>query len=117
MKKKKICSKIIEHFEKKVSIFYFGGGLCSQPKSIQGLEFFLGLVHPSRNRLASTAYFAKPGFSVLHACNKHFFFKSDQILMEDAESAELKEKSNLRFFQFIFFELWSFLIRTFFMNF
>ena len=30
-------------------------------------NFFLGLVDPSRNRLASTAYFAKSGFRVLHA--------------------------------------------------
>ena len=34
-------------------------------KAPRGWEFFLGLVDPSRNRLASTAYFTKPGFSVL----------------------------------------------------
>ena len=32
-----------------------------------------------------------------------------QIHMKDAESAESKEKSNFRFFRFLFFELWSFL--------
>ena len=36
-------------------------------KTFRGWEFFLGLVDPSRNGLVSTAYFAKPGFSVLHA--------------------------------------------------
>ena len=32
-------------------------------------NFFLGLVDPSRNRLASMAYFGKPGFSVLVELN------------------------------------------------
>ena len=62
---------------------------------------------PSRNRLISTAYFAKPGFSVLYAwvCihyNIFFFFKIGQIYMQDAESAESKEKSNLSFSNFYF---------------
>ena len=34
-------------------------------KKKPGVGFFLGLVNPSRSRLASTAYFAKPGFIVL----------------------------------------------------
>ena len=38
-----------------------------------------------------------------------FFIKSFQIWMKDTESAESKEKSNFRFFQFLFFKLWSFL--------
>ena len=36
-----------------------------EKKTSRGWEFFFWLVDPSRNRLASTAYFAKPGFSVL----------------------------------------------------
>ena len=39
----------------------------------------------------------------------NFFFKSVQIYMKDAECAELKEKSNFRFFRLLFFELKSFL--------
>ena len=46
---------------------FFGGGLCPPPKNIQGLDIcfrkivmftFLKYLFPSRNRLASTAYFA-----------------------------------------------------------
>ena len=37
-----------------------------------------------------------------------FFIKKFQIYMKDAEPAESKEKSNFRFFRFLFFELWSF---------
>ena len=43
------------------------GGIAPQQKASRAWAFFLGLVDPSRNRLASTAYFAKLGFSVLHA--------------------------------------------------
>ena len=39
----------------------------------------------------------------------NIFFKSGQIYMKDPESTETKEKSNIRFFQFLFFQLWSFL--------
>ena len=35
--------------------FCFGGGLRLTPKNIQGLDIFLGLVDPSRNRLSLTA--------------------------------------------------------------
>ena len=46
--------------------FWWGRRLRPPPKNIQGLGiFFLGMVDPSRNGLVSTAYFAKPGFSVL----------------------------------------------------
>ena len=34
-----------------------------------------------------------------------YFFKSVQIHMKDAESTEPKEKSNLRFFRFLFFRV------------
>ena len=35
------------------------------PKYIQGLDIFLGLVDPSRNRLASTVYFAIVSSTIL----------------------------------------------------
>ena len=52
---------------RKYFYFYFRLGIFPPPKSTQGLGSFLGLVDPLRNRLASTEYFAKQGFSVLHA--------------------------------------------------
>ena len=59
-----IFSNIFE--EKKFQIFYFfGGAFAPHQKTSRVWEFFLGLVDPSGNRLVSTAYFAKPGFSVL----------------------------------------------------
>ena len=39
----------------------------------------------------------------------YFFSKSIQIYMKDPESVESKEKSNFRFFRFLFLELWSFI--------
>jgi len=55
-------------------------------------NFILGLVDPSRNRLVSTAYFAKPGFSILQYIsisfdayikikNNIFFFKNGRIII------------------------------------
>ena len=38
-----------------------------------------------------------------------FFFKSVQIYMKDKECSVTNEKSILRFFRFLVFELWSFL--------
>ena len=65
----------------------------------RGWIFYLGLVDPSGNRLASTAYFAIVSSLVSthgsNACIIHqiiiCFFKSGQIYMEDTESAESKE--------------------------
>ena len=60
---------MFEHLKKKKKFVW---GLLSPPKTYQGLaNFFLGLVDSRRNRLVSTAYQKKPGFSVFHAyvCN------------------------------------------------
>ena len=116
--------KYVRTFLKKnIQIFYFfGGAFAPHQKTSRVWEFFLGLVDPSRNRLVSTAYFTKPGFSVLQYIsisfdayikikNNIFFFKNGQIYMTGTQSAEsnrlnrLKEKSN---FRFLFFELLSF---------
>ena len=55
------------------------GGKAPHQRASRVWEFFLGLVDPSRNRLVSTAYQKKPGFSVLPAqknkltdCNRNF---------------------------------------------
>ena len=40
----------------------------------------------------------------------NFIFKSAQVHMNDAESVESKEKSNFRFSQFLFLEIWSFFV-------
>ena len=106
---KKNCSKMFKHFwEKKLQVN-------RRQKASRGWEFFLGLVDCSQDRLVSTAYQKKPVFNVLHAIgmqhqNNFLFFKNGQIYMNDLESAELNGKSNFRFFRFLFFELWFFLV-------
>jgi len=54
-------------FEKKKFPFFLMGSFAPYQKASWVWEFFLGLVDPSRNRLISTAYQKKPGFSIL-AC-------------------------------------------------
>ena len=56
--KKNVCSKIFKHFWRKKK---------SDKKEPRSRIYFLGLMDLSRNRLVSTAYQKKPGFSVLHA--------------------------------------------------
>ena len=60
-----------------------------------GSQFLFRIEDPSRNRLASTAYFV-----CMH--QNQFFFKIGQIYIKDTECAESKEKSYIRFFQFYF---------------
>ena len=60
--KKKFVQRYTNIFEKKKFVW----GFASHQKASRVWDFFLGLVEPSRNKLVSMAYFAKPGFSVLH---------------------------------------------------
>ena len=50
-------------------------------------------------------FFSKNVRTNLNKKKFHFFFKSVQINMKDAVSVDSKEKSNFRFFRFLFFEL------------
>ena len=66
--------------QKKESTFFFcsifGGGPSPPPKNASSVwDYFLGLVDPGRNRLASTGY-QNNLFSVLHAWVGTFFFFS-----------------------------------------
>ena len=72
--------------------------------------YILELVDPSRNRLASTAYQKKPGFSVLRAqvCNikiKNTLFFS-KVVRKDPESAEQKEKTIFQIFPIFIFQVY-----------
>jgi len=110
------------NFEKKnifniFQVFWWG----TPPKSIQGWIFFLGLLDPNRNRLASTAYFTIVSSMfcmhrlknwLIDTSKSIFFFKIDQIYMRDAECVESKEKLNFRFYRFLVIELWSFFTKN-----
>ena len=122
LEEKKLLKKNVKHFWKQKKYenkLFFGGWLRFPPKIIQGLRIFLGLVDPSRNRLASSAYFAKPGFSVLHACVLcNAYIKIYEILFFSTVvkfTREMRNRLNRKnnqisdFFQFLFFELWLFL--------
>ena len=94
-------------WQTKKNLFFFGRWLAPHQKIHQGSEnFFLRLVDPCGNRLVSTAF--KNCLQVDMHQNK---IKIIQIYMKNLESDEWKEKSNFRFFPFLFFELWSFLSR------
>ena len=68
------------------------------PINIQGLHFFLGLVYPSRNRLASTVYFAIVSSVFCMHQNPKKKIRCGQNYMKDEESAESKEKPNFSYF-------------------
>ena len=55
------------NIKKKSKLFGGGGGFQPTKKHPGSGNLFSRFLDPSRNRLASTAYFTKPGFSVLHA--------------------------------------------------
>ena len=65
--KKKLWSKILEYFWEIFFTFCISGVLAPHEKASRVWEFFLGFVDPSRNRLVSTSYQKKPGFTLLHA--------------------------------------------------
>ena len=68
--------------------------------------FRLGSTNPKK-KSQTPAPSPPQHFFFLQKCSnifKQIFFLSFQIYMKDAECAELKEKSNFRFFRFLFFE-------------
>ena len=74
--------------------------------------FRLWSTNPKKNSQLLAAFWQFFFFKYVSIFEQIFFtFKSVQILMEDAESAESKEK--VKFFRFLFFELWSFLYPNF----
>ena len=89
---------------KKKCKLVFGMGLSPLPKkNIQGPESFLGLVEPSRNRLVSTAYQKKPGFSVLHATSKYIFFLKWSNLYDRSGIGWIERKIKFQIFPIFIF--------------
>ena len=69
---------------KKFLFFFWWGASLPTKKYLGPGYIYLGLVDSSRNRLASKAYFAKPGFNVFKNQKLIFFFKNGKIYMKDA---------------------------------
>ena len=65
------------------------------------------IYNPSPKNL--TFFFFKI-FSIFEQKKSNFFLESVEIHMRDVESTESKEKSNIWFSRFLFFELWLFLV-------
>ena len=102
------------HFHVNLKTFEIncGGGSAPHQKASRVWEFFLGLVDPSRNKLASTTYlaivssvFCMQGYAInayIKIKITIFFFINSQIFMKDADRLNRKKNQISDFSDFHF---------------